>query len=129
MRMHPVVAAGLGLLAALFAASWLYDYFVTTAQVDPITIVDKRHTAGYYRQDCSTDQQDRRRCRQVWEPPVWRVTYADAGGHHDVSISSDAYDRLAPGDRRWISSQRGAVWGARYGASILSRPPDAEGAR
>lgn len=129
MRMHPVVAAGLGLMAALFAGSWLYDYFARTVQVDPITIVDKRHQPGYYRQECSTDQQERQRCRQVWEPPVWLVTYSDAGGHHEVGVTSDAYDRLRSGDRKWISYERGGVWGTRYAASILSRPPDAEGDR
>jgi hypothetical protein len=126
MRMHPVVVAGIGLVVALLVGSWLYDYLATTVQVDPITIVDKRHKAGYYRQECPPDQSSRQRCRQVWEPPVWLVTYSDVSGRHDVSVTSDAYDRLSPGDRKWISYQRGGFWGARYSEAILSRPPNPE---
>jgi hypothetical protein len=124
MRMHPVVAAGLGLVAALLVGSWLYDYLATTARVDPITIVAKHHTPGFYRQECSTDQRERQPCKQVWEPPVWLVTYSDGGGHHDMSVTSDDYDRLGLGDRKWISYQRGGFWGTRYSESILSQPPD-----
>lgn len=130
MRMHPVVAAGLGLLAALFAGSLVWDYFVTTAHVDPITIVDKRQKAGYYKNDCPSNEEDRRRrCPQVWVPPEWLLIYSDGGVRHDISVTSEGYDRFKVGDREWISYRRGGVWGTRYDETITSRPPDADGGR
>lgn len=126
MRSHPVVVAGLALIGALLIGSWVYDYMATTVVVAEVSIVNKTYKAGYYRQECSTEENNRQRCREVWEPPAWLVTYSDETGRHDVRVTSEAYERLARGDRKWVSYQRGGYWGTRYATTILAQPPNAE---
>lgn len=110
--------------------SWLCDYLFTTIHVDPITIVDKREKPGYYKDDCPSGEEDRRRrCPQVWVPPEWLVIYSDGAGRREMSVERDGYDRLSRGDRLWIWYQRGSVWGGRYGERILSQPPSPEAGR
>lgn len=127
MRIHPVVAVGLVVLAALFLGSCAFDYVAATPQLEHVTVVSKAYRPGYYRQECSTDGDDRRqKCRQVWQSPEWSVRFSGAEGGDTLNVVEDTFDRLQTGDEKWLSYRRGAFWRLRYATMILDRPPDPE---